>query len=146
MRNRLENISIGELYFDSSYFIDEGSETMWKPITSSEVVMNRRKVKGQLTEKGQEIISKILEKLRTQLKCKNIILKWDIYCGCSMCPCSPGFRVIMENKDGTLPSSRASRRFNVWVNKDGTFKFIQPSESYHYSSEYLSGLQKTFTN
>lgn len=145
MRNRTKKISIGEIYFASAYFTDEGSKTMWKPITSSEVILNRRKVAGNLNEKGQEIISKILEKLRTELKSEDIVVKWDIHCGCSMCPCSPGFRVIMGN-NGTLPSSKENRRFNVWVEKNGKIKFTLPKELYHYSNEYLDGLENTFGN
>ena len=87
--------SIGELYFDNTFFSDEESKTIGQPLIGSDIetiVKNRRGAKGHLTPQGRIILDHIVTKLSRVLGVK-VKAVWDKHCGCSMCPCSPGYRI-----------------------------------------------------
>lgn len=120
--------SIGEIYFDSSFFRDEESKTIGQPLIGLNIetlVKNRRGAKGHLTPVGREILNRIVSKVSEVLgvKVKSV---WDRHCGCSMCPCSPGYRI-----KGDIPfRSTDKTRFNIIVNKDGSVEYRIPKSSY----------------
>ena len=136
--------SIGELYFDNSFFNDEESKTIGQPLIGPNIetiMSNRRGAKGHLTPEGRIILDHILTKLSSVLGVK-VKAVWDRHCGCSMCPCSPGYRIKAD-----LPfSSKDTTRFNMWVDKNGEFRYDIPKSSYELGYTTHKELESTFSN
>jgi hypothetical protein len=136
--------SIGEIYFDSSFFVDEASKTMWKPMVGEsfqEIFENRRKVKGKLNAEGQIYLNKILSDLKEVFDGDEIKVVWDKYCGCSTCPCSPGYRVKINREVRTL----GKYRFSLWVNEKGEFTFRSPQYSFEIGPDNVRKLETIFS-
>jgi len=133
--------SIGELYFSNNFFLDEESKTIGQPAIGENmmtILKNRRGVKGMLTPKGMEILKKVEQKIGKVFGGRKVKLKWDKYCGCSMCPCSPGFRVMIDFTTGG--TFREEHRFNLWINKDGSFDFRVPENPYYLGIDEVKNL------
>ena len=120
---------IGTLHMDGKYFNDEASETMGAPGLTPEILSNRRKVTGQLTKEGKEWKKFVID----WFKCEygvDVKLSWSIYAGCSMCPCSPGFVIRIDNDKVIGPRTYKSwstiskrlvtndNKFLLWVEND----------------------------
>lgn len=136
--------SIGEIYLDSSCFNNEASkinERIEINNNYSSVTDNSIKPKGRLSEKGEKTLDKIRQKLNEVFKDCHIQFKWDKYCGCSICPCSPGFRIKI-NKD--LRSSE-KYRFSLHINKNGKFEFNEPNYTFEIGSENIKKLKEMFS-
>ena len=120
--------SIGELYFDSSFFTDEESKTIGQPLVGENletIFKNRRGTKGKLNPIGRKILEEISTKISNVIG-SSVKMVWDRHCGCSMCPCSPGYRIKSD-----IPfQSKDETRFNLFVNKDGTFEYRIPKKYY----------------
>ena len=104
-------IKIGAIYvFGEQMFADEASKTVGAALVGpdlAQLAVNRREAKGKLTEIGQAAYDQALAKFREYIGAKEslkLFVKWDIHCGCSMCPCSPGFKIQVEyDPDFQLP-------------------------------------------
>lgn len=137
--------SIGEVYFDSSFFIDEASKTIGQAIVGNSanlILSNRRHAQGRLSAEGQIILSKILEEIENLLPEIKVKAIWERYCGCSMCPCSPGYRIKID-KD---IRSTEKYRFSLHIKKDGSMSFRRPEFTYEIGHENVIQLEKTFNN
>ena len=135
--------SIGELYFDNSFFNDEESKTIGQPLVGSNIetiVKNRRGAKGHLTPQGRAILDHITESISRVLGVR-VKAVWDKHCGCSMCPCSPGYRI----KADIAFFSRENNRFNMVVSKEGKVEYHIPKSSYELGYTTHEDLQKSFS-
>jgi hypothetical protein len=91
-------VKIGGFYMNSKYFRDEANQTIGQPIVGEEFekrLINRRKVTSKLTEEGKEKKLQFIEWFKNEFGV-DIKLNWSKKCGCSMCPCSPGFEIRIE--------------------------------------------------
>jgi len=104
--------SFCELYLDAECFMDEANKTIGKPGISMEVFENRRKVTSRLTNKGEDVVKTILGIFEKHLG-REVVAKWDRYCGCSMCPCSPGFR--LKTNLGTHRQMKEDDRIQIYI-------------------------------
>lgn len=95
-------IKIGGFYMNSEYFQDEANQTIGQPLIGKEFekrVINRRMVTARLTKKGKEKKQQFIEWFKNEFGV-DIKLNWSKNCGCSMCPCSPGFEIKVEIPGG----------------------------------------------
>lgn len=136
--------SIGELYFDSSYFNDNSSLTIVKPelgnIQTGTTSDNRKKT-NRLNERGLKELEFIKNSLNELFVGHNIEIKWNKYCGCSTCPCSPGYRV---NIDKDILSSD-KYRFSLRLDKKGKYHFKEPTYPFEIGRENVDKLKKIFS-
>lgn len=135
--------SIGEIYFDKSYFTDEASKTIGEPIIGENamaILQNRRIAKGRLTLEGQTILSKIIDEIRILFDSDEVKAVWDRKCGCSMCPCYPGYRVKINKEI----RSHNKNRFSLWVNQDGSYEFRSPQYTFEIGTDKVQQLEKIF--
>lgn len=132
---------VGELFFDEMFYADEANKTVCQPGLTSEVLMNRRNVTDKLTEEGKKMLERVKKELTEELVSGvKVSFVFSKYCGCSMCPCSPGFKVIVNYPvDIKVGRSTDESRFHVWVDKD-TMEFRQPSKVYYLDT--FTGLFK----
>jgi hypothetical protein len=110
--------SIGDIYFDPCFFEDAASKTIGEPAIGDrvlEVISNRRQARGKLNSEGQIYLEKIISEIKNIFETTEVIARWDKYCGCSMCPCSPGYRIKI-NRD---VRSLEKYRFSLYVNEVG---------------------------
>ena len=98
MKNKkTRSLWIAECYPTSDMYDEEAGRTVGQAALSMEVIQNRRKVQGRLTPQGKDAVLKAIDLLQP-LFGPNVKLsaKFDRHCGCSMCPCSPGMKIIAE--------------------------------------------------
>ena len=134
--------SIGELYFDNTFFNDEESKTIGQPLIGPNfetIISNRRGAKGHLTPQGRIILDHIVTRLSRVLGVK-VKAVWDKHCGCSMCPCSPGYRIKAD-----IPfRSTDKTRFWMSVDKKGKITYNIPSSSYELGFTTHEELESSF--
>lgn len=133
--------SIGEIYFDGSLFADEASKTMWSPAVGEDattILNNRRNTTGKLNPSGNIIFTSLIDKIKNAFYGDEIKLKWNRYCGCSTCPCSPGFRVL-TNRD---VKSSNKYRFVIHVTEDGKIDLKEPSYLFEVGKDNFDRLKK----
>ena len=141
----MEMKSIGEVYFDSPFFKGEEEQTIGQPIigpNAMTIFENRRKVKGHLTTEGREKLEQFISEVKRIFKVDKVKAVWDKHCGCSMCPCSPGYRIKIEGNYRYRSSE--STRFNLHVNKNG-FQFFKPKDRWNIGYVEVDELEKTFS-
>lgn len=145
--------SIGEVYLGSEMFAsdDEGAATIGKAAVgpdAEKIIENRRKVKGRLSELGAEHLRKVVEAVRSVFPESDVKVSWDRHCGCSMCPCSPGYRIRLRTEKSY--SSNKTNRFNLHVEtgKKGKVKytFFKPKDSFWVGYEKMDELEKMFAD
>ena len=71
---------------------------------------------------------------------KEVKAVWDKHCGCSMCPCSPGYRIKINREVRSLEKYR----FSLGVDKDGTYKFSRPDYDFEIGRARVDEMEKTF--
>lgn len=100
-------------------------KTMGKPATGPnmvDIIANRRRLSKQpkLSPKGELFLKKVRGWFFRKFNGLKIDFKWDIKCGCTMCPCSPGFKIfaIKDDKSRQLFDYnyriRENDRFDIW--------------------------------
>lgn len=144
--------SIGEVYLDSSMFSsdDEGAQTIGKAAVGPDfmqIIENRRKVKGRLNDFGAEQLKKVVEKVKELYPEDEVKVTWDRYCGCSMCPCSPGYRIKVKAK--THVSSSNNNRFSLHLSLKGKkieYTFFKPKDSWNIGYDKVNQLQEAFSS
>lgn len=135
--------SIGDVYLDPSFFKDEASKTVGEPAVGPnaiKIIQNRREAKGRLTAEGQIQLNKILDEMKRILKTDEVKAVWNKFCGCSMCPCSPGYRIKINREVKSLEKYR----FSLWVGEDGSYKFDRPDYDFEIGSTKVDEMEKTF--
>jgi len=135
--------SIGDVYLDASFFNDEASKTIGQPAVgpdSVEIILNRKKAKGKLNAEGQIHLNKILDEIKRILKTDEVKAVWDKFCGCSMCPCSPGYRIKINREVRSLEKYR----FSLAVLEDGTYRFNRPDYDFEIGRARVDEMEKTF--
>ena len=135
--------SIGDVYLDPSFFNDEESKTIGKPAMGPDlnlIIENRRKAKGRLTAEGQIHLNKILDEIKKIFKNNEVKAMWDRHCGCSMCPCSPGYRIKINREVRSLEKYR----FSLWVGEDGSYRFARPDYDFEIGSANLDKMEEVF--
>ena len=135
--------SIGDVYLDPSFFNDEASKTIGKPAMGPDfnlIIENRRKAKGRLTAEGQIHLNKILDEIKKIFKNNEVKAMWDRHCGCSMCPCSPGYRIKIDREVRSLEKYR----FSLYVGEDGSYKFIRPDFPFEIGGINVDKMEEVF--
>jgi len=131
--------AFAELYLHSSLFADKANQTMGLPLVNDKVdfdtaVDNRRNVTDRLTEAGRKALKNFITELSVAIG-KKVKVKWDIHCGCSMCPCSPGFRVYADIET-QYHRFTEDDRFNIWMDEDGSIRKIsRPKYKFRYANQ-----------
>lgn len=144
--------SIGEVYLESDMFSedDEAAKTIGAIAigpNAPQVFENRRKVKGRLSDLGAQELQKVVSIIKKIYPDKEFKVTWDRYCGCSMCPCSPGYRIKM--KTDRHFTSNGTNRFSLFVEKENgktNYRFIRPKDAYWMGYDNVDKLEKTFSS
>jgi hypothetical protein len=122
----MKTLKVGVLYLSAEHFVDEANKTVGRVATSTSVLSNRRSVTARVNEDGEKIKSKVIKFFAD--KGIHVKLRWSRYCGCKMCPCSPGFDVVaffpfdMETLHYPLNDSERFR----FDGEQGTLKVRKP--------------------
>lgn len=119
---------VGELYLAGKFFVGEAQSEMEKGMLNHLVA--RRFAESKVTFAGEVQKRKIVEMFKSKYGL-NVSLKWNKYCGCSMCPCSPGFEVIAHLPGKPYFKMRDDDRLPVWVEDNGRVK-INRQPSYYF--------------
>jgi len=138
--------SIGELYLENKFFKDEESQTIGQAIIGENaltILNNRRKVKGHLTSEGREILDNIITNISNVLGTE-VKAVWDKHCGCSMCPCSPGYRIKAVFDSSKYFNSKDETRFNMYVRTNGDIKYCAPKSAWDLGYENNDQLNLIF--
>lgn len=140
--------SIGEVYLESNFFNenDQAAKTIGQPLIGenvNEIFENRRKIKGILTPLGKQKLNDIISEIKIIFKTDNVKAVWDKHCGCSMCPCSPGFRIKIASEAVRYGGGRDKDRFNLHISNNG-FTFYKPKDSWMIGYDNVSELEKIF--
>lgn len=134
MKTNKSLIHIGGLYFHPRYFVDEANKTIGHPALSEQTILNRRLVTSKITEPAEAIMQVIQCEMMRDFGVE-VKFKWSRYCGCTSCPCSPGFRIIMVKDQGSHyryfnyfgTSTRRDRYgIDIHVKEDGTIEYRYP--------------------
>lgn len=144
--------SIGEIYLGSEMFSDEdeAAKTIGKAAIGPDavkIIENRRKVKGRLSELGKAELEKVVAVVKGLYPDTEVKVTWDRHCGCSMCPCSPGYRIKLRT--GMSFVSNKDNRFNLFLeteNGETTYRFFKPKHQFWGGYDNLYKLEKTFSN
>lgn len=144
--------SIGEIYLGSEMFSDEdeAAKTIGAPAIGPEaisIIENRRKVKGRLSDLGKEELDKVVATVKGFYPGSEVKVTWDRYCGCSMCPCSPGYRIKVKFERSF--TSNEKNRFNLHVerqNGETKYTFFKPKDSYWIGYDNIQKLEEAFSN
>lgn len=142
--------SIGEVYLDSSMFSsdDEAAQTIGKAAVGPDamtIIENRRKVKGRLNDFGAEQLKKVVEKVKGFFPDSEVKVTWDRYCDCSMCPCSPGYRIKVKTDRNY--SSNGKNRFSLHLEaKEGKleYTFFRPKDSFWVGYQKIEEMEAAF--
>ncbi len=140
-------IKIGAIYiFGEQMFNDDASKTIGAPLIGpnmQQIAINRREAKGKLAEAGQAGYDKALAMLREYIGAKEelkLFVQWDIHCGCSMCPCSPGYKVSVEyDTDYQLPPF--DLRSNKWRDRALVSVYVESNGMVHVRDPKFKGVQ-----
>ncbi len=128
---------------------DEAAQTIGKaPVGPDAIAIfeNRRKVKGRLNDFGAEQLKKVVDTVRELYPGNEIKVTWDRFCGCSMCPCSPGYRIKVKTDRNY--SSNGKNRFNLHLQDKGgkvEYTFFKPKDSYWIGYDKIEKLDKAFS-
>ena len=160
--NKTRKIWIAECYPTSDMYDEEAGKTVGQVATSLEVIQNRRLVQGRLTPQGKDAVLKVMELLQPLFgPTVKLTAKFDRYCGCSMCPCSPGVKIFAEfsvqHADSDYERSKEDNRMNIHLNDDVNDPFycvrfrrhgmIRNIQNTVVKNEVLSkGIKESFTN
>lgn len=144
--------SIGEIYLGSGMFSedDEAAKTIGAPAIGPDALTifeNRRKVKGRLSDLGAQELHKVVSIVKEIYPDNEVKVTWDRHCGCSMCPCSPGYRIKVKFEKSFV--SNGDNRFNLHVerqNEETKYTFFKPKDSYWIGYENVNELEKMFSN
>ena len=123
---------IAQLYISNTGFADGANQTIGAPGITEEALINRRFVTSRLNDIGRAQ----LEKVRLFFKEKygiDVSFKWNIKCGCSMCPCSPGFDVKVDTMYHRNLSDDKHELAKIWFNNDGEMDFREPKSSWNFN-------------
>lgn len=135
MGKKTRTLWIAECYPTSEMYAEEAGRTVGEAATSMKVIMNRRRVQGRLTTKGKDAVVKAMELLQPLFgPTVKLTAKFDRHCGCSMCPCSPGMKIIaefnIEHHDTMYYKSREESRVKIFL--DDTKEQIHSVRFKHY--------------
>lgn len=92
--------TIAKIYMEGKYFTNKANKTIGEASigpNASQIITNRRLVTSKLTKEGQSKLQEKIKEIENKHNIKILKVKWDKHCGCSMCPCSPGFRIFGDN-------------------------------------------------
>ena len=131
-------VRIGRFFLDERFFESPANKTIGKPIVGPDmetILENRRNVTSLVNREGKQIQEKVYAYfmdnygLRTKLS-------WSKMAGCSMCPCSPGFRIvaIVDRDCKPYASFKENCHFRIFTNADGDLDIRQPKNSYLFES------------
>jgi len=115
---KMSRIRIGGLYLSSDHFADEANKTIGKPALSDQVIVNRRNVTPKLNPYGEEMRDNV-RKIFSEQYDLEVEFSWSKHCGCTTCPCSPGFKIFIRVPANSMLRVREENRVNVWVDNDG---------------------------
>lgn len=112
----MKQIRIGSLFLESKHFVDDANKTIGRVALSSDVIIARRNVTAKVNDEGQKLKDLTVSYFKAKYGV-NVKLLWDRFCGCTMCPCSPGFKIVAAvEEDYILPKRMTEAdRFDVFI-------------------------------
>jgi hypothetical protein len=113
---------IGCISLEPIHFNEPAAQTIGAPGITPEILENRRLVTGRLSVKGQTTLDQIKEEFRKRYGVE-VRFRWSQYAGCTMCPCSPGFNVLVEGDQVRSKRLTEDYRVNVYASGDSGFDF-----------------------
>jgi len=120
---------IGGVYLESRHYIDEANQTIGKPAIDGDVIVNRRNVTNKLTEEGKEILENV-KKYFENVHGLEVKLSFSKYCGCSQCPCSPGYEIkAVVDPSANISRTKDEDRYSIFVNDDDTLDVRPPKNN-----------------
>lgn len=146
---KMKQIRIGGVFMSAKNYADEANQTIGAPLVPNleTVLMNRRNVTNRLSKTGLEAKEKIIKFFKKEYGLE-VELVWDIHAGCTMCPCSPGYKIMVKfNRDYERYSRlREQDKFKIFVGGRGGLKIEKPSATWeleaiikHYKESKKAG-------
>lgn len=129
---------------------DEAAKTIGAPAIGPDaltIIENRRKVKGRLSDLGAQELHKVVSIVKEIYPDTEVKVTWDRHCGCSMCPCSPGYRIKVKSERSFV--SNEKNRFSLHVeNENGETKytFFKPKDSYWIGYGNVEKMMEVFSD
>lgn len=129
---------IGTLFLDAEHYASQANKTVGQPIIGTnmeQLIENRRGANSELTPAGEAILSKVRSYFKANLHVK-VYIRWSRYAGCSSCPCSPGFNIMVSNEDFFLErwnrkgNNRDACSWAIWTKRDGTLDIRDPKSDW----------------
>lgn len=119
------NKTIAKVYVSPDLYLDEPNKDIGKAPVGEDflsILENRRHVTSRMSEKGQRLMNKLKKSIEKRFERKVGKIKFDRHCGCTMCPCSPGFRIMVQV---TRNEYTTGHLLDIWLTGDG--KIIEES-------------------
>lgn len=138
---------IGSLFLNPSHFASEANQTIGAPIIGpnmEQLILNRRGANSELTPAGNSVLAQVRWHFKSNHNVK-VYIRWSRYAGCSTCPCSPGFNIMVDRED-FLPSPWGrrdieARLWHIWVNENASLDIRAPQSDWPIKKpESLVGL------
>jgi hypothetical protein len=129
---------------------DEAAKTIGEAAVGPDfmkIIENRRKVKGRLSESGKAELEKVVAKVKGLFPDSEVKAAWDIHCGCSMCPCSPGYRIKVKMKNNFTSNDKS--RFSLHIESEegkAKYSFFKPKDSWQMGYDNVDKLEKEFND
>ncbi len=117
---------IGNLFLNPEHFVDKENKTIGKPAFDETILSNRKNATNKVTEAGEKLKKEVADYFKKEFNI-DVYFKWNILCGCSACPCSPGFDV-MVNSDIAIRKMTEAKRFTFFVKDDGSLDIRKPKD------------------
>jgi len=86
---------------------------------------NRREVTSKVNDNGKELKKKVVEYFKEK-QGMDVSLSWSQKCGCTMCPCSPGFNILVKVPKMMGSYSGDEYLIDVFIGKDGGLDVRSP--------------------
>jgi len=141
MKIKKSKIWIGEFYPENQHYQSEANQTIGQAGITDNTIMNRRNVTNQLTEDGNLFIEKVKQFFKSVYDL-DVKLTFSKYCGCSTCPCSPGFKIyaIINKIDNKKIKSEENCRFKIFYDNKNKRLDIQQPKDYYLLDNLLDNL------
>lgn len=129
---------IGTLYLDPKHYASEANQTVGAPIVGPNMevlIANRRESDSALTPAGEKVLEQVRYHFKANYNVK-VYIRWSRFAGCSTCPCSPGFNIMVAKEDFFLSrferrgAQRDARMWSIWGQEDGTLDLRVPTSDY----------------
>jgi len=91
-------VHIGTFYPDSKMYKGAEGKTVGKAIVgedAGQIIANRRSIRGNMNESGRKAMVLVQQIVQNNVGVVPV-LSFSRYAGCGMCPCSPGYKIMLD--------------------------------------------------